>query len=224
MEMVMLEEGEEARALVERLIDTEDRRRRGDSSPAPVQPETASPEVTVEESLDNMEIVLNPGLQPVTEAPTLDDLASLFPDTTISPDLASLFPDTFISPGMETTEEMLTCRFPYCGSTLGGTSGTASQMKLHYAGQHFQLWFPMNTETNLLQGFNRTGSRIVCCKCTETAGKPVYVQGEENAARGHLAIHHDSLGEILLQATEVPEARDVISDLYPELLEWTASP
>ena len=59
--------------------------------------------------------------------------------------------------------------------------------------------------------------------------------------RGHLVVKHDSLGEILLQATEMSEARQVIfyhlnflptlhglkqviGDLYPELLEWTAGP
>ena len=152
----------------------------------------------------------------------LEALDSLFPDS--DPSLAttsSVSADT-VRVSSEKTEKLLKCRFAACPS--GQSAATPREMKLHYAGRHFSHLFTVDPETRLPPGFTRSGSRAVCCKCTELCGKPVYVQGDEHIVRGHLVVKHDSLGEVLLQATESPEAGAVISDLYPELLEWTACP
>ena len=67
--------------------------------------------------------------------------------------------------------------------------------------RHFSKYFQTDPSTKLPPGFTRAGNRFfldiqpcgqnftmswcraVCSKCTESSGKPVYVQGEENAVR-----------------------------------------
>merc|ERR1719341_2458158 len=267
LEMVMLEEGDEARELVEQLMTNEEERRQVGAS---LKQEVAE-EVTVEESVGK------PLMKNEAGATTLAALDALFPSpasdqssqSILCPPLVSSAPaaggggsgtltlnlpefnSTFqipsstsstytVLPAASSTtpsvitplasltnapalkiSEVLKCRFRDCGGPGGGNP---REMKLHYAGRHFSKYFQTDPSTKLPPGFTRAGNRAVCSKCTESSGKPVYVQGEENAVRGHLVVKHDSLGEILLQATEISEARQVIGDLYPELLEWTAGP
>jgi hypothetical protein len=245
LEMVLLEEGEPARELVEQLLAGQEDRRPATGA---VKQEAASqPEVTMEEATGCFQPVSQPpAIGPLT---TLDALNTLFhdlqSDTTApvppAPTLPAPAPPALRRPAppsgpkrpappplqsatLLNTTELMHCRFSKCIQATSGAGGNTREMKLHYAGRHFQRWFPVDPATKLPPGFTRTGNRAVCNKCTETAGKPVYVQSEENAVRGHLVVKHDSLGEVLLQAQEVPETREVIGDLYPELLEWTAGP
>jgi len=110
------------------------------------------------------------------------------------------------------------CRFPTC-KTVQFKADNKREIKLHYAAVHFNEWFKVNPETGIPDNFTKNGNRAVCNTCTGSSDKPVYIQGEKEAIRGHLVVKHDMLAEILIQAGEtVKEARKVIQDLYPERL------
>jgi len=213
LEMVMLDEGPEARALVERLIDTEEKRRRV-AAPAPAAapkptvevkedpPEEEEEEATAEATARDAATTagLHPGLLPAPPGSTIEALDALMEDLG----------------GVTTTSSsagVVRCRFEACGE-----EGQAAELKLHYAGVHYPGLFPLQPDSTLPQGFATAGARTVCCRCTETTGRPAYV-GEEGP-RAHLVSAHDTLGELLLQETGDLLAQQVIGDLYPELLEW----
>jgi len=237
LEMVLLEEGEQARELVEQLMSGEEERRQGGGQPevkveAPQLPvvEEGEPFRPVARQAATTTLAALTAMLPTTQPAGAsskpqggDLLATAVAALAAPPATAVAAPAAppAAPPSLRITE-LLRCRFEGCSGPGGG--GNPREMKLHYAGRHFAHCFPSDPSTRLPPGFDRVGNRAVCNKCTEISGKPVYVQGEENAVRGHLVVKHDSLGEVLLQATEVPEARQVISDLYPELLEWTAGP
>jgi len=110
------------------------------------------------------------------------------------------------------------CRFQKC-SKLQFKADNKREIKLHYAGTHFSDWFAVNPDTGVPDNFTKSGNRAVCQTCTGSSDKPVYIQGEKEAIRGHLVVKHDMLAEVLIQAGEtVKEAREVISDLYPDRL------
>lgn len=110
------------------------------------------------------------------------------------------------------------CRFEEC-SKLKFKADNTREIKLHYAGAHFKSWFQVNPDTGMPDNFTKTGNRAVCGACTGNSNKPVYIQGEREAIRGHQVVKHDMLADVLIQAGEtVKEAREVISDLYPERL------
>ena len=50
------------------------------------------------------------------------------------------------------------------------------------------------------ENFTRTGNRAVCGACTGTSIKPVYIQGERGAIRGHQVVKHNILAVVLIQA------------------------
>jgi len=118
----------------------------------------------------------------------------------------------------QTKNAIVGCRFQEC-SKLQFKADNTREIKLHYAGTHFSDWFQVNPDTGVPDNFTKTGTRAVCGACTGTSNKPVYIQGEREAIRGHQVVKHDMLADVLIQAGEtVKEAREVISDLYPERL------
>ena len=110
------------------------------------------------------------------------------------------------------------CRFDSC-STMQFKADSKRELKLHYASMHFRNYFKTDPETGIPPGFTKSGTRAVCENCSEKAGKPVYIQGDCEAVVGHLVVKHDVLADILKEAGEtVKEAREVISDIYPDQL------
>ena len=90
-------------------------------------------------------------------------------------------------------------------------------MKLHYASKHFNDFFVVDEKTGLPNNFTKTsGNRTMCNVCSNSAPKPVYIQSEKEAMRGHLVVKHDIMFEILPQAGDkgVPEAGQVFKDIY----------
>ena len=66
--------------------------------------------------------------------------------------------------------------------------------------------------------FTRTGNRTLCDTCSKNAPKPVYIQSEKEAIRGHLVVKHDIMSDILMQAhgNQVTEAKMALKDIYPD--------
>ena len=62
------------------------------------------------------------------------------------------------------------CRFEEC-SKLQFKADNTREIKLHYAGTHFQV----NLDTGVPDNFTKTGNRAVCGACTGTSNKPVYI-------------------------------------------------
>ena len=110
------------------------------------------------------------------------------------------------------------CRFESC-STMQFKADSKRELKLHYAAMHFSPYFKTSPETGIPPGFTKSGTRAICEECSGRAGKPVYIQGDREAVVGHLVVKHDVLQDILKEAGEtVKEAREVISDIYPDQL------
>eukprot|EP00092_Neocalanus_flemingeri_P019384 GFUD01020998.1.p1 GENE.GFUD01020998.1~~GFUD01020998.1.p1 ORF type:complete len:822 (+),score=261.57 GFUD01020998.1:62-2527(+) len=110
------------------------------------------------------------------------------------------------------------CKFDSC-ATMQFKADSKRELKLHYASMHFRNYFKTNPETGIPPGFTKSGTRAICENCSEKAGKPVYIQGDREAVVGHLVVKHDVLADILKEAGEtVKEAREVISDIYPDQL------
>merc|ERR1719369_502780 len=110
------------------------------------------------------------------------------------------------------------CKFKQC-SKIQFKADNKREIKLHYASAHFSEWFSVNPQTGVPENFSKSGNRAICDTCTGSSDKPVYVQGEKEAIRGHLVVKHDMLADILIKAREkIIEAREVISDLYPDKL------
>ena len=109
----------------------------------------------------------------------------------------------------------LPCRFPGCETKFKGDS--KREMKLHYASKHFNDFFVVDAKTGLPENFTKTsGNRTMCNACSNSAPKPVYIQSEKEAMRGHLVVKHDIMFEILPQASDkgVTEAGQVFRDIY----------
>ena len=110
------------------------------------------------------------------------------------------------------------CRFESCAS-MQFKADSKRELKLHYAAMHFSPYFKTSPETGIPPGFTKSGTRAICEECSGRAGKPVYIQGDREAVVGHLVVKHDVLQDILKEAGEtVKEAREVISDIYPDQL------
>ena len=118
----------------------------------------------------------------------------------------------------QSSNGIVRCRFDSC-STMQFKADSKRELKLHYASVHFRNYFKTSPETGIPPGFTKSGSRAICENCSEKASKPVYIQGDTEAVVGHLVVKHDILADILKDAGEtVKEAREVISDIYPDKL------
>ena len=109
----------------------------------------------------------------------------------------------------------LPCRIPGCETKFKGDS--KREMKLHYASKHFSDFFVVDANTGLPDNFTKTsGNRTMCNACSNSAPKPVYIQSEKEAMRGHLVVKHDIMFEILPQASDkgITEAGQVFRDIY----------
>ena len=110
------------------------------------------------------------------------------------------------------------CRFESC-ATMQFKSDSKRDLKLHYAAMHFSQYFQTSPETGIPPSFTKSETRATCEECSGRAAKPVYIQGDREAVVGHLVVKHDVLQDILKEAGEtVKEAREVISDIYPDQL------
>ena len=109
------------------------------------------------------------------------------------------------------------CRFPQC-SGLQFKGDNKREIKLHYASHHFNDYFRYNPDTGVPDNFTRTGNRTLCDTCSKNAPKPVYIQSEKEAIRGHLVVKHDIMSDILMQAhgNQVTEAKMALKDIYPD--------
>ena len=109
-------------------------------------------------------------------------------------------------------------RFPSC-SNLQFKAENKREIKLHYASQHFADSFKFN-EAGVPENFTKTGNRTMCNTCSENSSKPVYIQSEKDALRGHLVVKHDIMDKVLLEAFndhKVQEAKSAYKDIYPDL-------
>ena len=107
------------------------------------------------------------------------------------------------------------CRFSGCETKFRAQS--KRDMKLHYASQHFNDFFVFDKKTGLPDNFTKTSdNRTLCNACSNNAPRPVYIQSEKEAIRGHLVVKHDIMFEILGQAGDrgVIEAGSVFRDIY----------
>ena len=60
----------------------------------------------------------------------------------------------------------------------------------------------------------------MCNTCSENSPKPVYIQSEKEAIRGHLVVKHDIMQKVLHEAfndLKVQEAKAAYKDIYPDL-------
>ena len=121
-----------------------------------------------------------------------------------------------LSPGF--SDSLLVCRFDECKS-VRFKSDNKREIKLHYATKHFADYFIFNSETGVPENFTKIGNRTRCDKCSGNARKPVYIQSDMEAIRGHLVVKHDIMNEILLEAHEkqVTQAKQALEDIYPTL-------
>ena len=117
--------------------------------------------------------------------------------------------------GSNSSDLTLPCRFSGCEIKFRAES--KRDMKLHYASQHFYDFFVFDEKTGLPDNFTKTsGNRTKCNTCSNKAPKPVYIQSEKDAIRGHLVVKHDIMFEVLAQAGDrgVTEAGSVLKDIY----------
>merc|ERR1712098_975930 len=123
-----------------------------------------------------------------------------------------------IETGSAQSDQYLQCRFPSC-SNLQFKAENKREIKLHYASQHFADSFKFN-EAGVPENFTKTGNRTMCNTCSENSAKPVYIQSEKDALRGHLVVKHDIMDKVLLEAFndhKVQEAKSAYKDIYPDL-------
>ena len=107
------------------------------------------------------------------------------------------------------------CRFQTCSATF--RSESKREMKLHYASQHFNDYFVFNPDTGVPDNFLRQGNRTVCQVCSNnSSNKPVYIQSEKEAIRGHLVVKHDIMSKLLSEVTgkNATEAKLAFQDIY----------
>ena len=105
---------------------------------------------------------------------------------------------------------LLKCRFQTCSASF--KSDSKREIKLHYASQHFNDYFGPDPNT-----FLRVGNRTLCQECSNNStNKPVYIQSEKEAIRGHLVVKHDIMARLLSEVTgnNVTEARLAFQDIY----------
>ena len=110
---------------------------------------------------------------------------------------------------------LLKCRFQTCSASFKPDS--KREIKLHYASQHFADYFGMNPSTGVPDNFLKVGNRTVCQVCSNnTTNKPVYIQSEKEAIRGHLVVKHDIMSKLLSEVTgkNATEASLAFQDIY----------
>ena len=114
--------------------------------------------------------------------------------------------------------EAIECRFGECKAKKFKAE-SKREIKLHYASHHFNDFFIFNPDTGVPENFTKTGNRTMCNSCSINAPKPVYIQSEKEAIRGHLVVKHDIMADILMQAhsKSVAEAKQALQDIYPDI-------
>ena len=228
--MVMMEDGDKGRELAEKMLECEAKNKRGEPMlvrPALTKAETVTnvkkegePQLKADESVVTVKkeetrpaavvaVKSKPGKAGRGAAAAAGSSGGLGSGSSGGP--------CALQPGPGALQPGLRCRFPQC-SHLVFRPDSRREMKLHYAAQHFAGWFPVDAATGLPERFMpQPGNRALCEDCSVAADKPVYIQSEREAIRGHLVVKHDLLGAVLRQARNtVVEAEAVLGDLYPE--------
>ena len=110
--------------------------------------------------------------------------------------------------------DIIRCRFAGCEEIFNGDS--KRQLKLHYATEHFQKYFPVDQDSGLSPGFSKADSKCKCVKCEETGKTILIVAGLAETIR-HLVITHDELKTILKDnMKESPEIIEIYRDIYQQ--------
>ena len=110
---------------------------------------------------------------------------------------------------------LLKCRFQTCSASF--KSNSKREIKLHYASQHFSDCFVTNPNTGVPDNFLKLGNRTVCQVCSNnSSNKPVYIQSEKEAIRGHLVVKHDIMAKLLSEVSghNATEAKLAFQDIY----------
>ena len=193
MDLVLMEDGDEAVKLMERIMEFE-----GSKNTNFVKAEEIS-NVT----LDEVSVPVVKEEQKVVKSPKAVLVRSeKVPQTPSRPRQP---------PGP--ASGLVKCRFESC-SSAPFNADNKRDIKLHYASQHFNDYF-----VSVPDNFVKNGNRTLCQVCSKNAPKPVFIQSEKEAIRGHLVVKHDIMGKVLLEAraNSVKEAGLALQDIYPGL-------